>query len=233
MTRLGQATGDASNGRLEAHVEHAIHFVEDEDANHFELDEFAVEVVFEPAGSGDDDAGTAADGLQLWPFGHTADDEGDSVCGVGVEAAEGGLDLHGQLASGQQDQSRCRAGLSLGELFEDGNEKAEGLASAGLGGGEDVFAFERGRNGSGLDWRRGYKVESADALFERVGDLKIGKLIHLYPWSVAALLPCSALFSFGWQAAGPKSSFRHGFTHGRKRRKYALRKYRSGNESSG
>jgi len=46
----GQSSGDASNGGLEAHVEHAVDLVENEDFDAAEVDEPAVEVVFERPG---------------------------------------------------------------------------------------------------------------------------------------------------------------------------------------
>src|ERR1035437_1772112 len=56
---------DAGDGRLEAHVEHAIYFVEHQDFYAVETDELALEIVLQAPGSGDDEARAAADGIEL------------------------------------------------------------------------------------------------------------------------------------------------------------------------
>ena len=54
------------DGRLEAHVEHAVGLVEDEDVDLAERDDAAGDQVLEPAGGGDEDVG-AAGGLICGP----------------------------------------------------------------------------------------------------------------------------------------------------------------------
>ena len=58
-------------------------------------------------------------------------------------------------------------------LLDHGDQEAEGLAGAGGGGGENVGAFERGRDGSGLDGRGDDEVRGGEARFEGVGDVEI------------------------------------------------------------
>jgi hypothetical protein len=115
----------------------------------------------------------ATDQLQLRTLGHATAYECDVVGGVGVEVAEMGLDLHGQFASGQQNQRGCRTGFGLGQLFQNRNDEAECLAGAGLGSGEHILALERWRNCAGLNRGGGSEIERGDALLERVGDLKV------------------------------------------------------------
>ena len=58
--RLARALGhDAVDRGLEAHVEHAVGLVEDEDAHAVEGQVAALEEVLEAAGGGDDDVGAA------------------------------------------------------------------------------------------------------------------------------------------------------------------------------
>ena len=58
---LGGGLGDDPvDGRLEAHVEHAVGLVEDEDADAARARRAALDQVLEPAGGGDDDVGAAA-----------------------------------------------------------------------------------------------------------------------------------------------------------------------------
>ncbi len=56
---------DAVDLRLEAHVEHAVGLVEDEDVDVVERDELAVDQVLQPARRGDEDRrGLRLDGLR-------------------------------------------------------------------------------------------------------------------------------------------------------------------------
>ena len=112
------------------------------------------------------------------PLSHAADDERDGVGGVGVEVAEVSFDLHGELAGGEQDEGGRAAGFRFGQHFQNGNDEAEGFASAGLGGGEDVFALKGGRNCAGLHGGGDGEVHGSDALLERLGDIEVGKLSH-------------------------------------------------------
>ena len=80
---LGQRADDAADGGEEAHVEHAIDFVEDEHVDVVEVDGAAAEEVFEAAGSGDDEARAAVELVELGVLGEAAADEHGIVLGVG------------------------------------------------------------------------------------------------------------------------------------------------------
>src|SRR3954454_11252356 len=63
--RLASARGTADDPvdrRAEAHVEHAVRLVEDEDAEPLQRDGTATDQVLEPAGGGDQDVGAAGGG---------------------------------------------------------------------------------------------------------------------------------------------------------------------------
>ena len=96
---------DATNGGLEAHVEHAVDFVEHQDFDAAEVDQLAVEVVFEAARRGDDKPRAATDGFELRTFGEAAADQRRGAFGVG-EVAIVFKDLHGELARGQKNEGR-------------------------------------------------------------------------------------------------------------------------------
>jgi hypothetical protein len=100
----GQGSGDAANGGLEAHVEHAVDFVEDQHFDAAEIDELAVEVVLEAAGGGNDEPRAVTDGVELGTFGESAADESRGAFAVG-QVAVVFKDLHGQFAGGQEDES--------------------------------------------------------------------------------------------------------------------------------
>ena len=65
LARLRQRADDAADGRQEAHVQHAIDFVEHEHLDGVDVDRAAAEEVFEAAGSGDDQPRAAAELIEL------------------------------------------------------------------------------------------------------------------------------------------------------------------------
>ena len=74
---------------------------------------------------------------------------------------------------------RCGRVVGFGDLVEaldHGNEEGEGLAGAGGGGGEDVAAFEGGRDGLGLNGGGDDEFRGSEAGFEVVGDVEVGEL---------------------------------------------------------
>ena len=98
--RLGD---DPADGRLEAHVEHPVGLVEDEDADALQRDRAARDQVLEPARRGDDDVG-AVGGLDLGAEADAAVDGGDLQVARAGDRVELVDDLAGQLAGRRQDQ---------------------------------------------------------------------------------------------------------------------------------
>ena len=65
--------------------------------------------------------------------------------------------MGGQFAGWRQHQGAHRAATSRavgGQPLQQRQGEGSGLAGAGLGGTEQIFAVENGRNGLGLDRRR-------------------------------------------------------------------------------
>ncbi len=137
---------DALDGWLEAHVQHAIALIEDEHFDAIELDQLAIEEVFEAAGRRDDETHTATKRIELRAFGESADDQRDAHVALGHELAVDLFNLHGELARGQQDECGDLLALHLLQTLDDGQHEAEGFAGAGLRGSQNVAAFERGRD---------------------------------------------------------------------------------------
>ena len=104
LARGGQHGRDARDGGLKAHVEHAVHFVEDQDLDLVETNQPALEVVLEAAGGGDDKARAAANGVELRALVHAAHHQGHGLRGAGADGEKCLLHLHGQLARGQQNE---------------------------------------------------------------------------------------------------------------------------------
>jgi hypothetical protein len=146
------AAQDLVDLRLEAHVEHPVGLVEDEDLDRVEVDHAPVHQVLQPAWRRDQhvcllglgglrgNRHAAVDGCDLEPA-HLAE-PGQHV---------GHLD--GELPCGDEDEGGGHAVSRLGAL-DDRDRECERLAGARGGLGEDVLPCERRRNGTGLDLER-------------------------------------------------------------------------------
>ena len=128
--RLARALGhDAVDRGLEAHVEHAVGLVEDEDADAVEGEVAALEEVLEAAGGGDDDVGVR--GLAgLLDDAHAAVDGRDAQRAGLRQRANVLDDLAGQLAGGGEDEGRRTAVARL-DAVRDRRTEGDGLARSG------------------------------------------------------------------------------------------------------
>ncbi len=118
--------------------------------------------------------------VELGALGEAAADEHGIVLRAGDELPVGLEDLHGELARRKQDQRADRAAFAARagrggrvHALNHGDQEAEGLAGAGGGGGEDVLAFEGGRNGLGLDGRGGDEAGIGKTGLQGVGDVEV------------------------------------------------------------
>ena len=122
----GHGRHDALDGGQKAHVEHAVGFIENQDADAAEVDQRAAEKIVEPAGGGDGHLGAAANGVQLRVLAEAAHDHGGADAGAGGHLVEGLGNLDGELPRGAQDQrrgGRAAAG-SLASVWITGRTKA-------------------------------------------------------------------------------------------------------------
>ena len=176
----------------EAHVEHAIGFVQDQDLDVAEVDRALPDVVEQPSRGRHDDLGTRSERAYLRIEADAAVDRrrADRVAGaVGPDAL---LDLERELTGRREDkaadrQARGAARSAVAErqlarlrarrvedLAEVGGEHGR-LAGAGLGAGEDVAAGQHERNRLGLDgcWFRVALIgDGAEELGRQAGDPK-------------------------------------------------------------
>lgn len=139
---------DLLDGGQEAHIEHAVGFIKHEVADTAEFDEFALEKIGEPAGSGDEHLGALADVLELSLFVQSTDDNRRADAGSSGKLGKGFVDLNGKFPRGGEDDRAHAESQRLGvERIQQWKDKGQGLAGAGLGGGNHIAAFEGGRNG--------------------------------------------------------------------------------------
>ena len=158
---FGQAAHEAVDLGLEAHVEHAVGFVEHEDPDPCERDEPALDEVLQAAGCRDQDVGSAG-ALRLAGDRRASVDGGDAKLLHLGERLELGRHLGGELARRNEHERGRLAVSGLGPL-QDRQAEGKGLARAGRGLGQHVQAGERVRKDKRLD--REWDVDAA--LLER------------------------------------------------------------------
>ena len=153
LARERDQLGDALDIGDEAHVEHAVGFVDDEDfdAGHQEL--AALAMVEQAAGRADQHIGAAFELAVLFVEGDAADQEGDVELVVLAVFLEVLGDLGGEFARRLEDQRarHARTGAALFEQRQHRQHEGCRLAGSGLGNAENIAPLQRWRNGAGLD----------------------------------------------------------------------------------
>ena len=150
--QLGDDLADVAD---EAHVEHAVGFVEHEHLDAGEPQRVALDQVEQTARRCHQHVDAVEQRAHLGAHRHAADGERGldaQVPAIGAEAVE---DLAGEFAGRAQHQHaaglRLRADAVGGEVVEDRQREGRGLAGAGLGDADDVALGEQQRDGLGLD----------------------------------------------------------------------------------
>jgi hypothetical protein len=151
----GEPAEDALDVGQEAHIEHAVGLVEDEDLHRREARVGVVQVVEEAAGGGDEDLDRGAEGPLLRRHADAAEDRRALEPGVARQVVELRRGLRRELAGGREHQ-HARPGRGPlrpagAEAGEGRQEEGRGLAAAGHGAGHEVAAGERRRDGLALD----------------------------------------------------------------------------------
>ena len=151
----------------EAHVEHAVGFVQDHGLDAVELDVALSDEVEEAPRRRHQDVDAAGHRGDLGMLADPAEDDGGTHAEMASIGPEALADLEGELAGrGQHQNPRFLApggGASRCEKLQDRQRKGGSLAGAGLGDAEEVLALEELRDGLRLDRRR----LGVSLLFER------------------------------------------------------------------
>ena len=164
----------------EAHVEHAVGFVEHQHLDLVEAHGALIDEVEQAAGRRDQHFGATRHAADLPVDRHAADRQLDGqradMPAVGAEAVG---DLAGELARRRQHQHAARLTLGahalVGEVVEDRQREGRGLAGAGLGDADDVAALEGERNGLGLDRGGGLVFFFGDGAKDRLCEAEVVK----------------------------------------------------------
>ena len=144
---------DAFNVRNETHVEHAVGFVNDEDFYTGQKQLAAFEMVEQAARRCDEDIDSAFEFAVLIFKRHAANQKGDRQFVVDAIFDEVLFNLRSQFACWLKNECAWHAGAGA-TAFETGNHGQNegcGLAGAGLGNAQNVFAFNCVGNGACLD----------------------------------------------------------------------------------
>ena len=180
LTDRGHRRDDLADIRPEAHVHHAIGFIEHEQRDAAQVGVLLTHVIDEPARSGHDDVDARFERAFLHAHFDTAVNRGARDRRVVREAVDFVFDLNRELTRGREHhhaaldcagKSRCVSGGAdleiVGQQSLDGrNDERGGLARAGLGARNQVVSFERERNHRALDRTRFAEAEVANAFKE-------------------------------------------------------------------
>jgi hypothetical protein len=152
----GEEFADALDVGDEAHIEHAVSFVDDENFDAVEEKLAAREMIEQAAWRGDHHIGAAIELAILILVGHPADQQRDREIMVLAEDLEMLGNLCGKLARRLQDQRARHAGSRPASLKPRQHWQHERcrLAGAGLGNAEHVTSGDGVRYGLGLDGGR-------------------------------------------------------------------------------
>ena len=161
LAPLRQQRKDPPDVVDEAHVEHPIGLVEDEDLDPREVDRVLAGVVEEATRRRDDDLGAGAEGARLRAEADAAVDGHRADRPAGAVDPDALLDLEGKLAGRDQHErahGTARRGAAIVgagrlavEALEHGEDERGRLAGARLGARQQVAAGEDERDGRGLD----------------------------------------------------------------------------------
>ena len=123
---------DASHVRQKTHIQHAIHFIEDQNIHLLQSHRALFEQIEQPTRRRREDIDTAFEFVALFAVTHAPVHERDAQISEAAVIAKRGFDLRSQLAGRLDHQTSKRAVLR--EQRQNGKSKCRGLAGAGLRG---------------------------------------------------------------------------------------------------
>ena len=154
LAAFRQAADDGLDVLDEAHVQHAVGFVQHQRVHGVQFDAAGVQVIDQAAGGGDQHVHAARQRLQLRAVRHAAHDRGGAQVGQLAAVGGGGVgDLQGQFAGRGQHQhlhADALVGGHLGDAVQRRQHEGGGLAAARLRGHHQVMAGQGLGNGGGL-----------------------------------------------------------------------------------
>ena len=167
LPRRRQGGQDAPHVRQEAHVEHAVRLVENDDLDAVELHVPPAEMVEQPSGRGDEQIRTSLQAPLLRLHADPAVDHGAAHAEVPAVLHGGLANLRGELPRRRDDQRpRASRRLATGEVLQDRQQKGGRLPGPGLRARDQVLPVERGRYDARLDGRGSDVARAVDGAQE-------------------------------------------------------------------
>ena len=174
---------DFLDGGQEAHVEHAVGLIQNQNPDIAQIDQVAAHEVGQPSGCRDQHLRAVANCPQLRILAQAADGDGGANAGAGRHFGERVVDLHGEFARGAQDDGADACGPRAAwagrlKYFEDRQDKRERFAGAGLRGCDQVAPGQCGLNGQSLDGGGVDKAVLCQIAPERSGKREFRETFH-------------------------------------------------------
>jgi hypothetical protein len=119
---------EAAHLGQEAHVGHAVGFVDHDDVDVAQRARTALDEIGEAPGAGDDDVDALGEGLEIACDADTAVERGDAPAPDAQKRCQLAVDLRRQLAGRRQNQRARATGRARGDVGGDGQAEGEGLA---------------------------------------------------------------------------------------------------------
>ena len=170
---------DALDVGDEAHVQHAVGFIDDHDlhAGHQQL--AALEMVQQASRRGDEDVRAALEVFDLRAVCAAAEHGGDVLAGVARNLHAGFRDLLRQFARGadHEDAGLAAHFLRAAQAVHRGKQERGGFARAGAGCGDDVAALEHERDGCCLNGGGGFVAQTIDSAKGDIGQAEVGEVV--------------------------------------------------------
>ncbi len=181
VCRCGRKLGDDLTDVVdEAHVEHAVGFVEHEAFDAAETKRIALNEIEQPARRGDQDIDAIEQRADLRAHRHAADRQralDAQMPAIGAETVE---DLAGQFARRAEHQDPAALALGrawiAGETMQDRHRECGGLAGAGLRNSDHVAARHDDRYGLFLDRGWGRVFFFCESTRHRIVKMKVVKI---------------------------------------------------------
>jgi len=182
LALLGQLRDHAPDVVDEAHVEHAIGFVQHEDSYLAQVDFTLLHQVEQSARCGHENVDAAAQRLNLRHLRDAAEDDRGSQGSPDAVLHEARLDLRRELAGGCQDERRDgRPGVLprlRRQLVKDRERERSGLAGAGLGAAQNVATLHQVWDRSALNRSRFTVAGADDRAVKHWRQAELSKSIH-------------------------------------------------------
>ena len=175
LARFRCAVEQALHDGQEAHVGHAVGFVDDDHLDRVEVDLASFDQVGQAAGAGDEDVDAVAQRFELISEAGAAVDGGDPQLAGSAEPQQLVAHLRGELAGGDQHEPAWAARLGPLEASDQRDAEGEGLAGAGRCPAAEVAAGAAVGQGQGLDGEGLGNAASLESGDDVGGNAEIGE----------------------------------------------------------